>query len=172
MKRFTPLLLSLALLAAALGVYGFLSFHIARAVAAASDARAAAASSGAQALFHQSVATFLGATGESRAALATFVPADEDVPALIQEIESAAKREKVSVTISQVSVGTADWKYLEPLEIKLSARGSFAAVAAFATDLESLPQPSRLSSFTAQAASGGSWFATYAVSFIKQKTAP
>ena len=172
MKRFTPLFLSLALLVAALGVYGFLSFGISRAVGAASEARAAAASSGARALFRQNIAGFLGMTEESRTALATFVPADKDVPALIQEIEDAAKREKVSVTISQVSVGTADWKYFEPLEIKLSARGSFTAVAAFATDLESLPHPSRLSSFAAQSASGGSWFATYAVDFVKQKTSP
>jgi Tfp pilus assembly protein PilO len=170
MNRFTLLLLSLFLLAAAMAIYGFLSFEISRAVSTASAARAQAQTSGAQALYRQSVSGFLNGTESDRAALTAFVPADQDVPAIIQEIEDAALREKVSTVIGSVSVASSSWAYHEPLEIQLSARGSFAGLATFATDLESLPHASHLSSFTAQSSGGHAWFAAYTVDFVKQKS--
>ena len=45
-----------------------------------------------------------------------------------------------------------------------------AALAAFATDLESLPHVSRLSSAALEASGAGSWFATFTVDFVKEKT--
>lgn len=170
MKRFTPLLFSLALFVVSIAVFVFLSFEISGAVRDASAARVEASSSGTQALYRQSIAGFLSGTESERSTLTAFVPTDQDAPAIIQEIEAAAKQEKVIPAIGSVSVVSTTWKYHEPLEIKLSARGSLAAVTAFATDLESLPQASHLSSFTVQASGKQIWFATYVVDFVKVKT--
>jgi Tfp pilus assembly protein PilO len=172
MNRFTPLVFSLVFLVIAVAAYAFLSYETARALSSAASVHAQAASADAEGLYQQSISSFLSATASDRAALDAFVPADEDVPVVIQDVEDAAAREKVVATIGAVSVAPSDWQYHEPLEIKLSARGSFAALAAFATDLESLPQASHLSSFSAQSSGNGSWFASYTVDFVKEKTPP
>ncbi len=172
MNRFTPLLISLVLCVAAGAVYGWLSFETSLAISSASAASAEAATSGARALYAQSVSGLLRETADERSQLAAFVATDQSAPAIIQELGDAAKYEQVSATIGTVSVLASDWKQYEPLEIQLSARGSFAALAALATDLESLPQVSHLSSFTIQSSGNRVWFATYTVDFVKQKSSP
>ncbi len=170
MNRFMPLLVSVIVLVAAIAGYVFLSVQIRQAASAASAATENVSATGKQESFQRSIWAFMQDTERERAELATFVAKDNDIVTLIETIENAAKREKVSATIGSVSVSAVDWKYHEPLEVSLSAQGSFAALAAFATDLESLPQASRLSRMTVEASDKNLWFGTFTVEFVKEKT--
>ena len=169
MTRFIPLFGSVLLLLAGIGVYLFLCVNIAQSVSTAATAQASASGTGEQELFQQSIQTFMQDTVSQRTELSGFVTKDTDVVSLINAIDAAAKREKVSVTIGSVSVLGTEWKYHEPLEVALSAQGSFSALALFATDLESLPTASHLSAMTADASTNHTWFDTFTVDFVKEK---
>lgn len=170
MNRLTPLILSLVFLIVAICAYTFLSFETAAAISLASLDRGEATVSSAQGLYAESVLGLLKETAEDRIALAAFVPTDQTAPGIIQELQDAATREKLSATVGSVAVLQSSWNAFEPLEVKLSSRGGLAALVSLATDLESLPQVSHLSSFSVQSTGNHTWFATYAVDFVKVKS--
>ena len=167
MNRFFSFFSALALLIAAVAAFCFLTYEINRHIASTAQGKANLASLSGEQTYEQTVSSFLNDTAAPQAALASFVVSDSDVVSVIDTIEAAAKREKVAVTVDSVSVGQTTWKYHEPLDISLSAQGSFAALAAFATDLESLPQASRLVSVHAEASDGKVWFETFKMEFVK-----
>lgn len=169
MTKFLPLAAALLLLFFGITLYVFLCAEISRTVSVAAAARANASGAGQQELFQQSVQSFVNDTAVQRAELATFIAKDTDIVSLIDTIDNAAKREKVSVTIGAVNVVAGSWQHHEPLEVTLSAQGSFAQLAAFATDLESLPMASRLLSMNAEASENHLWFDTFVVQFVKEK---
>lgn len=172
MNRFAPLLIALLLLAAAVYGFAFLAAHTYAAAAAAAAAAESIATAGKQESFQQNVAAFMRGTESERAELGTFITKDRDVVSIIAAIEAAAKREKVSVEVSSIAVAPAPyWKYHEPLDVTLSAQGSFPALAAFATNLESLPWVSHLLTMTAGASDMHTWTSTFTLEFAKEKAA-
>lgn len=171
MNRSASLFLSLALLAAAIGLYAFLAWQASEAAAAAVSAKAESAALSATTLYRHSASAFLSQTADDRKSLSMFVAKDEDVPLLLSEIESAALREKATASVSSVSVVPSKWSYHETLEIKISARGTLAALMAFSTELESLPQASHLSAATFSASGANQWVAAFTVDFVKTKAA-
>ncbi|MBI3573565.1 hypothetical protein HY090_00760 [Candidatus Kaiserbacteria bacterium] len=169
MKRFIPLFIPTLFLAAAIGAYVFLSFRINEAAAHWAAARASAQALGQEGQFQKSVGALLKDTQFQRSELASFVATDSTLASLTQMIKEAAKREKISVAIGAISPAPSDWKYHEPLTVSLSARGSLAAIAAFATDLESLPVASHLSVMSLEVSDNRTWLASFTVDFVKEK---
>lgn len=171
MNRFTFLILAAILAILMLSGYVFLSIRIHSLLASAAAAREGAAAAGAAASLQQGIQDFLSATQAERTDLSAYVATDADVVSLIQEVQDVAKKEKVTATVGAIAVAPTDWKYHEPLEMSLSATGSLPALAAFATDLESLPQTSHLSAASFEASGKGVWFARFTVDFVKEKPA-
>ncbi|HEY4473790.1 MAG TPA: hypothetical protein VI957_01340, partial [Candidatus Paceibacterota bacterium] len=95
---------------------------------------------------------------------------DDDIVAVIETIELAAKREKVELSIASVDVETGAWKRHEPVRAVMTAAGSFASLAAFATALETLPRIARVEKFGMETV-GKELFGTFEISFVKEKTA-
>jgi len=170
MNRFLPLVGGFILFAGAVAALAFVLASVGGYIATASEAKAAVTSSSREESYNEAVASFLSDTADERSRLSSFIVNDAGVVAVIQEIDDAAKREKVSVTIDSVAVGASAWNYFDPLDVSVSATGSFAALSAFATDLESLPEASRLVSFHAEAAENKAWFGSYRVEFLKTKS--
>lgn len=169
MSRSASLFLSLVMLAAAIGLYAFLAWQTSEAAGAAATARAESAALSGTTLYQRSASAFLSQTVDGRNALSAFVAKDEDAPLLLSEIESAALREKATASVASVSVVPSKWSYYETLEIKISARGTLAALMAFSTDLESLPQASHLSAATFSASGTNQWVAAFTIDFLKTK---
>ncbi len=170
MKHIRALIAPVLLFVAVVSGYGFLFVNISRDVSAAFADRASAAALGQEESLQKTVQQFVTDTAAERTELASYVATDGDVVTLIQEIESVAGRDNVSLSVGAIAAVPSDWHYHEPLDVSLSASGSFSALAAFAADLESLPQASRLSSITFEASRGGGWTATCTVEFLKEKT--
>lgn len=172
MSRFTAFIVSLALFVAALAAYGFLFVHIGSDVAAAAADRAAAAAAGQQEDLQKTVQSFVADTASARTALASYVVTDADVVSLIQELEDAAAQENVSFSVGTISTVSSGWQYHETLRISLVATGTFASLAAFSADLESLPQASHLAQISFEATEKHMWKAVATVEFVKAKTSP
>jgi Tfp pilus assembly protein PilO len=92
----------------------------------------------------------------------------EGTASAIELVENAAKIANVRATVGAATLTPLKEKRHEELNITVSAEGTFAGVARFATVLESLPRASYLSNVDIEASSKG-WYATYVVSFIKLK---
>ncbi|OGG44348.1 hypothetical protein A2841_01005 [Candidatus Kaiserbacteria bacterium RIFCSPHIGHO2_01_FULL_48_10] len=115
---------------------------------------------------------FASETGELQKELDAFIAHDADVVKAIETIELAAQREKVELAIASVAVGSVGtWKRHEPVRAVMSAKGSFASLAAFATALETLPRVARVEKFGIET-TGTEWFGTFEVSFVKEKITP
>ena len=113
---------------------------------------------------------FTAETGALQGELDGFIAHDDDIVAVIETIELAAKREKVELSIASVDVETGAWKRHEPVRAVMTAAGSFASLAAFATALETLPRIARVEKFGMETV-GKVWFGTFEISFVKEKTA-
>ncbi|MBV9349528.1 MAG: hypothetical protein JO026_02145 [Patescibacteria group bacterium] len=172
MTRFLPLIAALCLFAASVALYAGLLFGIRQSISAATLAHASASTTGEQQLFKRRVASFMEQTASVRSSLEGFIATDESVISLINEIDNAGKREHLSITIGSVGTTPSVWKYHEPLEIVVTAQGSFSDIVNFATDLESLPEASRLATFRAESTDKKDWFATYTVYVAKERSTP
>jgi hypothetical protein len=131
--------------------------------------RSQSAAAGQEESAQKTLQAFVTDTAPAQSELASYVADDASVVGIIQTVEDAASREGISVTIGAIAVAPADWRYHETLSLSLSATGPFSALAAFSTDLESLPYASHLESVSLQSASGKNWFASYTLDFLKQK---
>lgn len=116
-------------------------------------------------------AQFISETATSRAEFENFIVKDADVVKLVEAVETAAKRERVSANIVSVNVVPGSWKYHESLQMNIAGKGSFAALSAFLSDVEALPLASRLDNATFTAADAG-WLGTFTVEFVKGKSMP
>jgi hypothetical protein len=120
----------------------------------------------------QLVQSFVSQTAPERTELESFVATDASVVSVIQEIEAAAAREGVKVTIGAISVvPDTSWRFHESLNIAVSSTGSFAGVTAFATALESLPHASHVAKMDFEA-TAKEWYGTFTLDFLKEKTTP
>jgi hypothetical protein len=169
MKLSLSFVCSLLALSGALALFGFLFLKTGEAISATVADRAASAAAGQEESAQKTLQAFVADTAADQSELASYVADDTSVVGIIQTIEDAASREGVSVTIGAISVVPADWRYHETLSLSLSATGSFSALAAFSTDLESLPYASHPASVSFQTSSGKNWFASYTLDFLKQK---
>jgi hypothetical protein len=169
MNRFAPLIVGVFAFAASLGAHFFVLSAIEAKVSEASKAKAEVLSSSQSDTYAQNVESFLSANAAAEDGIASFTATDAGVVGLIQKIDDAAKESHVSVSIDSVNVGAAAWNYHEPLTVSLSAKGSFQALVAFTSRLESLPDASRLVSVHAEASEGKSWFESVKLEFLKTK---
>ena len=171
MNRFTAPILSFIICAAACAVYGYLLVGISNAAASASADKTSAAAAGQEESLQKTVQTFVANTASEQAALAGFVATDADVVTIIQDLENAAARENVSLTVGAIAAMPSTWQYHETLQVSVVATGSYTALAALAAELETLPYASHLSRVTFESGAPGSWRMTAVIEFLKTKTA-
>lgn len=113
---------------------------------------------------------FTSDTSSLQSELDAFVAHDTDIVAVIDSIEATAKREKITLAIAAVAVGSqSKWKRHEPVNVTMTANGSFSVLAAFITALETLPRAARVENFAIETIGTG-WFGTLQISFVKEKT--
>lgn len=116
----------------------------------------------------KAAAQFVAQTEAEQAAVETFIiPADATAEA-IELIESVGRTAKVGATVTSATVVSIDSPTHERLDLLVTARGGFPAVARFGTMLEMLPRGATLRSARLESASQG-WLGTYTVSFVKKK---
>ena len=118
----------------------------------------------------QSASAFLNDTASDRAELENFVVKNSNSVSFITAIEDAGLREKVIANIGSINLPSTEWKYHEPVQVVVTARGSFAALSQFATALESLPVGSRLLTMSIEASANHTWFGTFTLDFVKEKS--
>ena len=169
MKHIVFLIISLAIFAAAVGGYWFMHQNISSGVNQIAAARAEADAANGREQFARAASSFLSDTSLEREELETFVVQDADVVAAIETIEASAKREKITASVSSVNVNSKGQQFHEIVTMTVSARGSFAALNAFAASLESLPFASRVLSLTLEESAERSWFLTASLEFVKRK---
>lgn len=170
MKQLPILILALLLAIAAIGGYVFMLTTIQTAVDEIASARADSQSAEERETLAQTANIFMTDTAPARSELDTFVTTDAEFVSAIDMLESAGKREKVDVTIGSVSVKKTAAKAHEAATVILSAKGSFAGLAAFASAVESLPLASRVTSVSLEASTDNSWFGTFSLEFLKRKS--
>jgi hypothetical protein len=170
MKQLPVLIFALLLAIGAIGGYVFMLNSIQTAVDGIAVARADSEAATEREKLAQTANVFIAETVESRSELDTFVTKDANFVSAIEMMESAGKREKVEVEIGSVSVKKIDAKSHEVAAVILSAKGSFANLAAFASALESLPLSSRVVSVSLEASGENSWFAAFTLEFVKRKS--
>jgi hypothetical protein len=169
MKNIIQPIVVLLLAAAVAGAYAYMIRDINLNVARASEAASGVETLSARDATARSMEFLLEETADESAALLTLVIRDADVAGPIAIIEDAARLAKVKVSISSIAITAPDgWVRHQGIEVSFSATASLAALARFASILESLPVGSRLerSSFEA---SKDSWFGTFRVLFVKEK---
>lgn len=170
MKDVFPLVLSILVFFAALGAYAFLYTNVNN-----STERIEVALHGSETLTRRdalarSIEVFLKGVETERATLDRYVIEDEGVVDVIELVEAVADRENVGISISSVSVsGPPGWSYHERVDIILSADGTFANLTDFIATLEALPAAARVESASLERSGGSSWFASVAVTFVKEK---
>lgn len=170
MKKILPLIIAcLTLILLAFG-YAFMYRQVADGVQRASVALGQVDTLSERDALVRSQEVFLEHAATELAAVNTYVADDADVVALIETIEDTARREGVSVTIS--SVDTTDeggWGFHEGVIIRFSSAGTFGNMARFIAALEALPRASTLQNAALEVSSGGTWFASLSVMFVKVK---
>ncbi len=172
MKHLAGLLFSILILAAAITLYTVLALRITgndERITAAKDA-AATLDVEEHALAAQS--GFIAGTSGERAALASYVIAANDALRIIDILDATAASAGVHPTIGAINTEATDWKYHDDIEVTVSTKGSYAQVARFAAGLETLPVASALVSANLQASADNSWFGTFIVDFVKEKSVP
>ncbi len=171
MKQLPVLIFAFLIAVGAVGGYLFMLSSIQTAVDGIAVARAESEAAEERGKLAQTANVFMSETAASRSELDRFVTKDADFVSAIEMIEASGKREKVEVVIGSVSVKKIpDAKSHEIAVIILSAKGSFAGLAAFASALESLPLSSRVVSMSLEASGENSWFAAFSLEFVKRKS--
>lgn len=156
-----------ALILASAG-YAYLVADITANIARAGEARSDAESLTVRDASARAMEMFLQSTTDERAALAAYVIPASDVAAPIAVIEDAAKRAKVTASISAISIVDLRLGSHEGVEVSVSATAPFASLMRFATYLGSLPVTSRLERASFEATKDG-WFGTFRLVFVKEK---
>jgi len=169
MKHLIGIILALILFVAAVGGYVYLHQEVRASMDAEATARAEGAAAEERERHARAARSFLSGVAAEQTELATYVATDADFLAVIETIEAAARREKVTLAIGSVSVGEEESKYHEQVAVVLSAEGTFANVARFASALETLPFASKLVSASFEKATGKSWFLKARILFVKRK---
>lgn len=166
MKFVSPilaLLAAVALLSASVYMY----YDIGVSAVTIKESRDQIAAISARDTFAKAAAQFLAETAPERSAVQFFlVPTDGTAQAL-ELVENAAKLAGVTANVGAAEIAPLG-SHHERLNVTVSAEGTFAGQARFATVLESLPRGSYLSGVALSATEKG-WYGTYQVSFIKQK---
>ncbi len=167
MMRYVTPLFGLAFVLLSYGSVYFLYVDIQENAALIETSRDQVATITVRDTFAKAAAQFLAETTAERNAIQFFlVPADGTAQA-IELVETAGKLAGVRATVGAASVGPLGVHH-EQLDISVSAEGTFAGLARFATVLESLPRGSVLHRVSVSETEKG-WFGTYALTFIKQK---
>jgi hypothetical protein len=166
MKIVSPLL---ACLAAALtfAVCAYLYYDIGVSAVQIKESRDTIATISARDTFAKAAAQFLAETTAERNAVQFFITPADGTAQSIELVENAAKLAGVQASVGAATIAPLG-TYHERLTVTVSAEGTFAGQARFATVLESLPRGASLTDVTLSATQKG-WFGTYIVSFIKQK---
>ncbi|MES2014655.1 MAG: hypothetical protein V4437_02465 [Patescibacteria group bacterium] len=170
MKKFTTLIVSLLLLGVAITLFVFLVTRITTFTTVIAKAKESSAAADMRDTALQNASALIADTAPARAELATFIVQNSDSIRIIDAVESAAKREKVTATIGSVTVLPTKWQYHEPVQVIVSARGSFATLARFAAALEALPEASRIENISLEASTNHSWFGRFTIDFVKEKS--
>ena len=168
MTRYIPPVLATLFLLASIGACIFVYYDIQQSVTLIGSARDQISSIAARDTFAKTAAQFLAQTSAERAAIQLFETPPEGTASAIELVEEAAKIAKVTATVGSATLKPTTGAHHEQLDLTVSANGTFAGIARFATVLESLPRGSYVSSARAEATDKG-WFGTFVVSFIKIK---
>jgi len=171
MKNTATLIFAIAVFLGSLGGYVFLMMRINTSVDNIAAAKVSIDSIGKREQFAKTANIFLADTGNEKQTLARFVIDDQKIIDVIETIETTARREKVDASISSVTLqNEQDWKNHETVRIVINGEGTYAALAAFSSALETLPFASRLESVSFEHVSGHSWFGGYTVVLVKEKS--
>lgn len=170
MKQLPVLIFAVLIALAAGGGYVFMLTSIQTAVDGIAVARAESQTAEDRERLAQTANVFIQDTAIARDELNTYVTTDADFVSAIETLENAGKREKVEVTIGSVSVKKITAKAHEVATVILSAKGSFSALTAFASALESLPLVSRVGTLSLESSADSGWFGTFSVDFVKRKS--
>lgn len=168
MNRFIPPILGLVFLALTSGAYGYIYYRIDVAVEVIARARNEIAVIAARDTFAKAAASFVAETVAERSAVQIFLTPADGIASAIELVEDAARAAKVKATVGSVQIVALSDVYHERIDISVSAEGTFAGAARFATVLESLPRGAFLKEVRLEVRDKG-WFGAYTVSFIKVK---
>jgi hypothetical protein len=117
--------------------------------------------------FAKSAAAFLAETTAERNAIQFFLIPSDGTALAIELVEAAGKLAGVKASVGSATIGSLGAQH-ERLDISVSAEGTYAGLARFATVLESLPRASTLKQVDISQTEKG-WYGTYAVTFVKLK---
>lgn len=170
MKQLPILILTILIALGASGGYVFMLQTIQTAIDGIAVARAESKTAEEREKLAQTANVFISENALARAEADTYVTSDAEFVSVIEMIEAAGKREKVSVTIGSVNVKKITAKSHDGATMVLSAKGSFAGLAAFASALESIPFASRVTSASLEASTDNSWFGAFTLEFVKRKS--
>lgn len=169
MKYIFPVLAALLFLSAAVGGYWYVHTMMRVSMDAEATARAEGAQAEEREKFARTARTFLDGIRAERTELSSYVATDADFVAIIETIEAAALRERVSVSVGSVSVQPESSKFHERVALELSATGSFANITMFASALETLPFASRVTSVALEQSLDRTWFSRITMDVLKRK---
>lgn len=166
MKIVSPLLACLAAVIA-FGACAYLYYDVGVSAVEIKESRDKIAAISARDTFAKAAAQFLAETTAERNAVQFFITPAEGTAQSIELVENAAKLAGVKATVGAATILPLG-SFHERLIVTVSAEGTYAGQARFATVLESLPRGASLTDVSLSATEKG-WFGTYIISFIKQK---
>lgn len=166
MKYLGPLIAVLFTLAT-FAVSFYLYDDIGKSAVTIKDSRDKIAAIAARDTFAKAAAQFLAETSAERSAVQFFIIPTDGTAQALELVENAATLAGVKASVGDAQIAPLG-SFHERLNVTVSAEGTYAGQARFATVLESLPRGAYLTSVSLSATEKG-WFGTYVVSFIKQK---
>ena len=169
MKHFTTTVTTFFLLTAVALGYGYFTLQIEHFIHSIAILKGSALTAEEQDKTAREMNVFLSAVADESHELQTFVVRDAESLRIINAIENAAKNAQVDTTIASVSVLQSGWTYHDRVEVIVSTRASFDAVAHFAALLEAMPTASLVEQVSLEASANHTWRGTYTVDFIKEK---
>ncbi len=169
MNRFVAPICALVFLTLAGGAFMYLYIDIQSSATVITVARDQIAAIAARDTFAKAAAKFVAETVPERAAVTSFETSVDGTASAIVLVEEAAKIAKVTATVGSATLTPLPEPHHERLDVTVSAEGTFAGAARFATVLESLPRGAYLKEADLEVTDKG-WFGTYVVSFVKIKS--
>lgn len=170
MKRILPLVVSIIILAVAVGGYVFMTARLNSALERGVHAAEAADTLTKKDRALQGAGELLRATQPLAETLATFVSSETDVVKGIELLEAAGRQSGINLDLGNVNVSPlGSWSYHEALVIDLTAEGSFTKLTKFLSIVESLPHLARLERASLKKVGKSSWTVAATVVFVKQK---
>lgn len=166
MKHYFILAMSVVLAIVAISAFAYALNSINISLGTIAEVKASAETLQRRDALSRTASLFIAETKSEREALAKYVIREQDIVSVIEDIEKLPGKGVTAAIASVEEVEVAEWKSHALVIMKISARGTYSGLGAYADKLELLPYAVRMADAAFQTTEDA-WFAVFTLALVK-----